>query len=121
MIGVAVGMTEAGDDKSKALLEELKSLFSASLHDVKLPVPLIKAMSGYYLETLQVESIDDVAKMDPLPPASIHVHSSTMLLQLRWINLLSFMSSGAMPVNGAKERYACVCLCVHVCVCEYRL
>ena len=58
-------MTEAGEDKSKALLDELKTLFSASLHDVKLPVPLVKAMSGYYLETLQVESIDDVAKMDP--------------------------------------------------------
>ena len=65
VIGVAVGMTEAGEDKSKALLDELKTLFSASLHDVKLPVPLVKAMSGYYLETLQVESIDDVAKMDP--------------------------------------------------------
>ena len=39
-------------------------------------------------------------------PASIHAHNSTMLLQLRWINLLSFMRSGAMSVNGAKERYS---------------
>ena len=58
-------MTEAGEDKANSLLAELKTLFSASLHDVKLPVPLVKAMSGYYLETMQVESIEDVAKMDP--------------------------------------------------------
>ena len=65
MTGVAVGMAEAAEERMNALLAELKDLFSCSHHDVKLPGPLVKALSGYYIEVMQVESIDDVAKMDP--------------------------------------------------------
>ena len=54
---------EAGEASS--LLEGLKTLFTSSSNGVKLPAPLAKAMSGYYLDTLQVETMDDVAEMDP--------------------------------------------------------
>ena len=74
-------MEAGGED---ALAMELKGLFSSSSNDVKLPGPLVKAMSGYYIEVLQVESVDDVARMDPeeMEAAALEAWRAAFLAEL---------------------------------------